>query len=214
MHLDFQQPVPTAGLAAAALDVEGEAVLLVAPGLGLRAQGKHLADQVEQPRIGGRVAPGRAADGALVNANDLVQLLHALHGVKLPGAGLGPVEHLGQVLVENLVDQAALARAADPRNAAQHPQGNLHVNVFQVVLLGPANGEPARGLPPPDGHRDAPDAGEILPREAFRAGLDVLHGALGHNAAAVDARPRAHVHNPVRGVHGVLVVLHHDKRVA
>ena len=50
-----------------------------------------LADEVKHSGIGGRVAAGGAADGALVDADDFVQLLHAFHGGKLACTGLGAV---------------------------------------------------------------------------------------------------------------------------
>src|SRR3712207_7754737 len=41
--------------------------------------GEQLADLVEQPDVGGRVRPRRAADRRLVDGDDLVELLEAPH---------------------------------------------------------------------------------------------------------------------------------------
>ena len=43
---------------------------------------------------------------------------------------------------------------------------------------------------------------------------DLLQGACRNDFAAVDARAGANVHNIIRRAHGVLVVLHHNQRVA
>ena len=130
VHFDFQQPVAGAGLATPALHVEGEAVLLIAADLGLRQLGEHLADHVEQAGIGGGVGAGRAADGRLVDADDLVQLLHALDAVISRFPGPGAVQKMGQRAVEDRVHQAALAAAGYARHAAEHAQGESHVDVL------------------------------------------------------------------------------------
>ena len=91
VHLDFQQPVPGAGLAPSAPDVEGEPAGAVAPGLGVLGGGKQLPDVVEQSRVGGGIGAGGAADGGLVDGDHLVQMLDALHAVVPPRAGLGAV---------------------------------------------------------------------------------------------------------------------------
>ena len=43
---------------------------------------------------------------------------------------------------------------------------------------------------------------------------DVIDGAFRHDVTAVHASARANVHDPVRGVHGILIMLHNDERIA
>jgi hypothetical protein len=83
VHLDLDDAVALAGLAAAALDVEGEAARLVAARLGLRQAGEPVADRREGAGIGGRVGARRAADRRLVDVDDLVDELEALDAVVL-----------------------------------------------------------------------------------------------------------------------------------
>ncbi len=111
MHFNFQQPVALAGLAAPALHIERKAPAVIASGFCLIGLGEGGADQVKQPRVGGRVAPGRAPDGGLVDVDDLVQLLNPLDAVMGAGIGGGAVQIPGQGVVEDLVHQAALARS-------------------------------------------------------------------------------------------------------
>ena len=75
VHLDLDLPVALAHLAAPALDVEAEPSGLVAARAGLLGLGEHVADHVEQARVGGRVGARRAPDRGLVDGDDLVQLL-------------------------------------------------------------------------------------------------------------------------------------------
>jgi hypothetical protein len=61
LHLDLQDPVALAVLAAAALDVEAEAARLVAADARLRDAGEELADRAEQPRC---MSPGSSEASA------------------------------------------------------------------------------------------------------------------------------------------------------
>ena len=54
VHLDLQQAVPLAGLAAPAPGVEGEPPRAVAPGLGVLSGGEQLPNVVKEARVGGR----------------------------------------------------------------------------------------------------------------------------------------------------------------
>jgi hypothetical protein len=73
VHLDLDDAVALAGLAAAALDVEREAAGLVAARLGFGQAGEPVADRREGAGIGRRVGARRAADRRLVDVDDLVE---------------------------------------------------------------------------------------------------------------------------------------------
>ena len=87
VHLDLDDAVALAGLAAAALDVEREAAGLVAARLGLGQAGEPFADRREGAGVGRRVGARRAADRRLVDVDDLVEVLEALDAV-VRGGGL------------------------------------------------------------------------------------------------------------------------------
>ena len=83
VHLDLDQAVALAGLAAAALDVEAEAAGLVAARLALGQAGEPVADLGEGAGVGRRVGARGAADRRLVDVDDLVEMFEA--GDRLAG---------------------------------------------------------------------------------------------------------------------------------
>ena len=158
---------------------------------------------------------GGAADGGLVDLDDLVQVLQAQDLPVGAGVGVGAVQLQGQLFIQNLVDEGGFPRTGDPGDADEFPQGNLHVDVPQVVLGGAlylqefavAGAAVLR-------HLHLPLAAEVLAGEGLFALLDAFHRPGVDDLPAVDAGPGAHVYDIVGGPHGVLVVLHHDDGVA
>ena len=86
---------------------------LVAPQPGFRRLGIDLSDQIEEPRVGGRVGPGSPPDGGLVDGDHLIDELHARMSANSPGFPDG-AQGQGQGPMEGLVDQGALARSETP----------------------------------------------------------------------------------------------------
>ena len=111
VHLDLDRAVARARLAAAALDVEREPAGLVAADLGLLGLREQLADVVEHAGVGGRVRPRRAADGRLVDVDDLVELLDARRPSCAGRAGSSSRRLLHQRAQQDVVDRRGLARA-------------------------------------------------------------------------------------------------------
>src|SRR5690606_25094491 len=130
---DLDGAVARAVLAAAALDVEGEAAGHVAADLRLGGLGEQLAHVVEDAGVRGRVGAGGAADGRLVDVHDLVDEVVAVHA-RVPSRHVpGAVQLAGQVGVEDVVDQRGLARAGDAGDRGEHAQREGHVDVLEVV---------------------------------------------------------------------------------
>src|SRR4029077_2947728 len=126
--------VALARLTAAAGDIEGEASRLVPADARLGQLGEELADEGEDADVGRRVAPRGAADRRLVDVDHLVHRVHALDGAVAPGTHLGPMEVLGQPSVQDVVDQGALAAAADSGDAGERAQWEGDVDLPEVVL--------------------------------------------------------------------------------
>ena len=132
-----------------------------------------------------------------------------------PGHLLGAVELVGQAGVEDVVDQRGLAGPGDSGDRHEDAQGEVHREVLEVVLLGPHHGELPLAVhrTTPCGHLDQRPAGEVVRSDRLPVLEQLLVGPGVHHVTAVDARTRAHVHDPVGLAHGVLVVLDHDERV-
>jgi hypothetical protein len=74
VHLDLDEAVALARLAPPALDVEAEAPGLVAARGAFGQAGEPVADVGEGAGIGGGVGARGAADGGLVDVDDLVEI--------------------------------------------------------------------------------------------------------------------------------------------
>ena len=196
VHLDLDDAVALAGLAAAALDVEREAPGLVA---ALRRFGQlrePVADRREGAGVGRGVGARRAADRRLVDVDDLVEMADAVESAVHAGMLARIVEPLGQRLVERLDDQRALAAARHAGDAGEGAERDAGRHVLQVVFLGALDGEPApaalaplwRRLAPRLGDRDLAKAGEVLAGEAGAVAHHVLGRALGDHVAAMRGR--------------------------
>ena len=161
LHLDADDAVALARLAAAALDVEAEPARLVAAHLGVRQAGEEVADLGEQVGVGRRVRARRPADGRLVDVHHLVQVFDPLDRLVPARPLLGAVDAHVERLVQHLVHQARLAAAADAGDADELAQREAHVHMLQVVLAGPADDQilavagPARSAAPRSSFRRA-----------------------------------------------------------
>src|SRR5690606_38839356 len=215
VHLDLDQPVALARLAAAALHVEAEPPRRVAAELGLRQLGEELPDRREEPGVGGRVRARRTADRRLVDVDDLVDVLEAVDPVVGARQQPGAVEVPGEGAVQDIVDERALPRSADTGHAGEGAERDVYVEVLEVVLpraahdqLLPVAGAALRG------NLDALVAAEVGRGERALTPEHLLERALRDDLAAVAPGARAEVDDVVGGSDRVLVVLDDDHRVA
>ena len=125
---------------------------------------------------------------------------------------------LGQRSQQDVVDQRGLARAGHPGHRHQPAEGEVDVDVVQVVLAGTLDREhvPAPG-PSDGGDGDGLGPGDVLAGQRVGIGLEAPGSgdrARVHDAAAVLPRARPDVDHVVGDPDGLLVVLDHDDRVA
>ena len=215
MHLDGQDAAALAGLAPAALDIEAEPSRAIAAHLGVLCVGKQAANVPEYTGIGGRVGARGAPDGRLVNADDLIDPLHALNLLALAGAAAGTVERCGQRFIQDLIDKGGLAGAGHTRDADHLAQREIHRDALQVILMcfDDAQEFPIAGAPH-FGYLDIFTAREVRTGNAALGFADIRHTAGGNDLTAVDTGTGADVHDIIRLPHCILVMLHHDQSVA
>ena len=215
MHLDFQNAVSFACFAASPLEVEGESACIIATGLGILRSGEQLPDVREYPGVGGRIGTGSSADGGLVNVDDLVQMLQSGACPESARLQLCPVQFGCQMPVDDGIDQRGFPGAGYAGDAYKLAQGDLHVNVSQVMLCRPVK---TQGFPVarPSAFRqgDPLCAAEVLPGDGVLACHNVLVGTGTDDLSTVDPGTGTDVHNVIRRPHGVLVMLHHDHRIS
>ena len=133
----------------------------------------------------------------------------------LPHGFFRAVEFIGKALIQDFIDQRRFARSRHAGYGDEFAQGEFYVDIFKIVLRRAAHGkELAVPLAARFGHGDFALAAQILSGDGRRAVFDILHRARADDLAAVHARPGADVHNVICGVHGVLVMLDDQQRVA
>ena len=145
VHLDALLAFALAGFAAAALDVEGEAAGLVAALAGLREAGEEVADGGEDAGVGGGIGARGAADGGLVDLDDLVDLVDADDAAVFAGLFARAVEVSGEGAVEDVGDEGGFAGAGDAGDDGHDAEREVRGDVLQVVGGGVFDGDPLAG---------------------------------------------------------------------
>ena len=215
LHLYLGETVALASLATPALDIEAEAPGLVAACSGLRHARIDLADRTEEAGVGRRVAARRPADGCLVDDDDAIDMFDARQSLITARLILGPVQRTRESLVQAVVDERRLPRARDTRDAREHMQGNICVDMLEVVLRGARKHQMLPvGRAPRHRQRHGQLARQVLSRQRRRFGDDVLDAALCHDVPTVLASAGSHVDDVVRTADRLLVMFHDDQRVA
>ena len=141
VHLDGLDPASLAGLAASALDVEREPPRPVTAGARLGQHREQLPDDREKSGVGGRVRPGRPADGRLVDLDDLVHQIGALDAPVGAGRRRGAIKIAGEGAVQDAVDEGRLPRAAHAGDRGEQPERNGGVDILEIVGPRPPDDE-------------------------------------------------------------------------
>src|SRR5262249_42730594 len=152
-----------AGLAAAALDVEGEAAGLVAARLGFGQAGVPFADRGEGAGVGRGVGARGTADRRLVDVDDLVDMLEALDAVVGGRTFARAVQLAGERAVERVDQKPRLAAAGDAGDAGEQAERNLGRDILEIIAARIHHLDGAAMVRrPPLRHRDLQLAGEVL----------------------------------------------------
>ncbi len=116
----------------------------VAAALGFGLGGEELADGVEGLDIGNGIGAWGAADGGLVDEDDVVKALDALE-VAIDAGGIGTfdaAEAMGDGFIEDVVDEGGFAGAGDAGDGDEQVEGDIDVEAAEVVGASAAEAEP------------------------------------------------------------------------
>jgi hypothetical protein len=216
MHLDLDDAVALAGLAASALDVEAEASRLVAARTRFRHIRKNLADRREQSRVGRGVGARRAADRALIDFDDAVDVVESLDAVEMRGARGRAIELGRHRAKQRVVDQRGLAGPGYAGDAGHEPQWEFGGDVFQIIGRRASDAQQASWIhgAPRARDFDAPAPAQVLARDRIGMGRDFGRGPLGDDIAAMHARAGSQIDDVIGLAYRIFVVLHDDHGIA
>ena len=177
---------------------------------------EQLADEREQAGVGRRVRSRRAADRRLIDLDHLVDQVDAFDLVVRARLVGGAVELARQRLVQDVVDQRALAGSADAGDGDQPAERDLHVDVLQVVGAGALDDDLALGfLAARLRRRDRALPAEIRAGQRAVTVADQLRRrSLEDQLSAQLAGAGAEVDHVIGGANRLLVVLDHHHGVA
>src|SRR6476659_2550727 len=109
VHLDLDQAIAFARFAATAFHVERESARSVTADLRFGHLGEQLADGSEEIGVGRRIRSRSSADRALVDIDDLVEMLESRDAIVLARNYARPVEMPGEGAMKNVFDKGGLS---------------------------------------------------------------------------------------------------------
>ena len=108
VHLNTQNTITKAGLAATALDVKRKTSGFVTAGPCFWHARIKIAEHGEKPGVGRGVASRSSPDGSLIDADNFVDVLKTVHAIAVPDGAACPVKGRACCGQQGIDDQAAL----------------------------------------------------------------------------------------------------------
>ena len=215
LHLHALEPCALAGRAAPAARIEAEVSGLVAALGGKRHGGENRADLRERIHVRNGIGARGLANRRLVDEHHFRDAVPA-DELSVRTAGDGLPECALQGRHENVAHERRFSRARHAGHHANRPEREGDVDVLEVVFASTFQGEPAaegilRDERQARVHAQPP--AQIQSGEGF--GLENLPGrAVKDDRAALLARARSHIDDPVRIHHDLRIMLDNHERVA
>ena len=153
--------------------------------------------------------------GRLIDADHLIDVFAAADGPMFARIFSRAVKLAGQRAIENVVHQGRLPRAGDARHHRHHAQREADVQVLQVVLVRPedGNGRAVR-LPALVAHADPAASADVLAGQRLGLVGNLAGSAGGNHFASVPAGAGSQVDDVIGAPNRLLVVLHHQHGIA
>src|SRR5690606_28522408 len=158
----------------------------------------------------------RAADRALIDVDDAIDLVQSFDAVAWRGIGRCIVQRARYVPIERVVDERRLAGARYAGDTRHDAEGYIDRHTAEVVA--PRVHDAQRPIllhgRAQRGHGNLARPREILARDRARILRDLGRRALRDHFAAVHARARAQVDDVIRVTDRIFIVFDDDDRIA
>ena len=215
MHLDLDEAIALALLAAPAFDVEGEAPRLIPPRLRFGQPGKPIANIGESTGICGRVGARSAANRRLVNLDHLVTIFKAGDLFMRPCNNPRTIEHSCCACVERIDGEAGFAAARHAGNARKRAKRDCAGYAVEIVGRGSMHRQiVAIAIAARTRNFDFLTPCQIVSRQRLLRLHDLLERALGDHFAAAHTRAGAKVDDMIGLPDRILIMLDHNHRIA
>ena len=139
IHFGAYLALTVADGAAADFRIKREAARGVAAGFGFVRGGKDVADAVGEFHVGCRARTRRFADRRLVDFEEPVKVIHPREGLTADGAAQRVTPEARERTADgggnHFVRERRFPGAGNPRQNYETPQGDGHINFFQVVKV-------------------------------------------------------------------------------
>ena len=152
----------------------------------------------------------------MIDVDHLVEVLEARNAIVLPRNYASPIKVSRHRAVENVLDQRRLAAARDTSHGDEESEGNLDIEIAQVVLARALDADhPIRIHPATHfGNRDLDFAAQVSPRDRLGVGPHFVDSSFSDDESAVLSGSRTEIDQVIGGLHRLLVMLDDDDSVA
>src|SRR5258708_6219563 len=213
LHLHGDSAVALTGFAAASGHVERKMTGGVAAPFRIGRFRKYISDRVKRFEIRGRIRTRRAADGRLIHNDHFPDIRIAFQPfAEFLDAAANALR--AKRLVQHVVNQRGLARAADAGDYRQRPERDHHIQILEVLQTCAVEPEQsARGFVAHVGHGNPQLTAEVPASYGF---LLLEHGrirARKKKLAAEFARAGTEIDDAIRGLDGIGIVFDDQNRV-
>src|SRR3989344_118592 len=172
----------------------------------------------ERASVGCRVGAGCATDGRLVNENGAADVLGARERGDVLELGFAPREAPRDIAVQDVVEEGRLPASRHARDADELPERYINVLIHKVMQSGTAHFQPtflARAaflghcyffLPAQVGERERATL-------VFLCSPEFIQPTRGDDRASVNTRARTDVHNIVRRINRIFIMLDNENGI-
>src|SRR5665647_555473 len=215
MHFNFDDAITGASFAPSPPYIKTKPPRLVTPDTGFSRIRKKFPDAIKGPGIGSRIGARGAADGRLVNIDDLVQVLNPQQILMCTGPMPTAMKLFHQRRIEDVLNQGTFAGTGYPADNHHFPQRDGYINVLEI--MGPRTLDDqfltvaGAAL---QWNRYAALSGEVLTRQRIFAVHDIFQAAGRDHFAPMNAGARANIYYKISIFQGLFIVLYNNHRIA